>query len=152
MAHARRGAHGCERRALRCAPRLRRLYRRAARDSTPPRVARRHLVPGSDGGALAGTARGDRPRASRTPRAHRRRVRRGAPRRLAPLSSVPLGEQLLDALEPLHRILAPELIARRVLEHEGELATHLEPSALDLVDAVDSLAPGGGEELRLRDE
>ena len=84
-------AHRRQRRALRRRQRLRRLHRRDPRGPAPAGAARRRL-PRPAGRPLARSGRGDRPGDRGLPRAHGRRVRGRAPRRVAPRTPRPRPE------------------------------------------------------------
>src|SRR4029079_8484123 len=64
-----------EQRVFRRREQFRRLHRRLPRGAAPPGVARRDVVPRSEGRAFAGAEGGNRPRLRRLSRDERRRLR-----------------------------------------------------------------------------
>src|SRR5690606_2219197 len=82
-AHARRALDRRQRRRVRRREPLPRRDRGRARGAQAPGAPGGRLVPRPRGGPLAGAGRGDREGLPRAPRPHRRRLREGAPARVA---------------------------------------------------------------------
>src|SRR5690349_7909785 len=110
-ARARRARHGLQQRVLRRRAQLRRLHPRLPRGVAAARFAGRHLVPGSEREALAGTGAGDRPRLPRARGPRRRRLRARESREVA-LMNTKAGRWTLAIAAHLALLLAWYLFVR----------------------------------------